>query len=104
MSEELSVPSEVRLKPRSIDFTVYTKKLTPLFVGFYHWSHGIPLVLVFFAVWEALPRLGIVNPLFLPPFSTTLKTLIDLALRGELLLHSLVSLQRSAAGFPARER
>ena len=99
MSEELFVPSEVGLKSRSIDISSYTKQLKPLFAVLYHWSFGIPLVLVFFAVWEALPRLGIINPLFLPPFSTTLKTLIDLTLSGELLSHSLVSLQRSAAGF-----
>ncbi|MEI7788948.1 MAG: ABC transporter permease [Chlorobiaceae bacterium] len=67
--------------------------------GLYNWSQGIPLVLVFFAIWEALPRLGIINPLFLPPFSITVKTLIDLTLTGQLLLHSLISLQRAAAGF-----
>ena len=99
MSEELTVPSEIRLKPRSIDISLYTRKLKPFIVGLYHWSHGIPLVLVFFAVWEALPRLGIINPLFLPTFSSTLQTLIELTLSGQLLLHALVSLQRAAAGF-----
>ena len=68
MSEELTVPSEIRLKPRSIDISLYTRKLKPFIVGLYHWSHGIPLVLVFFAVWEALPRLGIINPRFCHPF------------------------------------
>ena len=99
MSEELSVPSEIRLKPRSIDISSYVKQFKPLIGGLYNWSQGIPLVLVFFAIWELLPRLGIINQLFLPTFSTTLKTLIDLTLSGQLLLHSLISLQRAAAGF-----
>jgi len=48
MSEELFVPSEVGLKSRSIDISSYTKQLKPLFAVLYHWSFGIPLVLVFF--------------------------------------------------------
>ena len=67
--------------------------------GLKKWSSGIPLVLLFFAVWEALPRLGIIDPLFLPAFSTTIQTLFELAVSGKLLVHVLVSLQRAAAGF-----
>jgi NitT/TauT family transport system permease protein len=99
MSEELIVPSEAGLKTRSIDFTSYLRQLSHLFDGLKKWSRGIPLVLVFFAVWEALPRLGIIDTLFLPAFSTTISTLIDLTLSGKLLLHVAVSLQRALTGF-----
>ena len=99
MSEELAVPSEVRLKNRFIDFSSYLTQFQPLLVGFKIWTQGIPLVLLFFAVWEALPRLGLIDPLFLPTFSTTLKTLINLTVSGQLLLHVVISLQRAAAGF-----
>ncbi len=99
MSEELAVQTEVRQKNKAIDFSVYVKQFTPFVEGLKKWSSGIPLVLLFFAVWEALPRLGIIDPLFLPAFSTTIQTLFELAVSGKLLVHVLVSLQRAAAGF-----
>ncbi len=99
MSEELAVQTEGRQKTQVVDFSAYVKRFTPYAEGLKKWSSGIPLVLLFFAVWEALPRLGIIDPLFLPAFSTTIQTLFDLALSGKLLLHVLVSLQRAAAGF-----
>jgi NitT/TauT family transport system permease protein len=99
MSEELAVQNGVKEKSRSVDFSAYVKQFTPFLEGLKKWSSGIPLVLLFFAVWEALPRLGIIDPLFLPAFSTTIHTLFDLAMSGKLLLHVLVSLQRAAAGF-----
>ncbi len=99
MSEELVVHAEVVQKVRPIDFSSYTKRIAPLLVGLDKWSRGIPLVLLFFAVWEALPRLGLIDTLFLPSFSTTIKTLFDLVVSGKLLLHVAASLQRSAIGF-----
>ena len=75
------------------------KQFEQLFDGLNKWSHGIPLVLIFFAVWEALPRFGLIDPLFLPTFSTTIKTLFELTFSGKLLLHVLVSLQRALFGF-----
>jgi NitT/TauT family transport system permease protein len=99
MSEEVIRASEVGLKARSIDFSAYVKQGEYLLKGLKKWSQGIPLVLVFFAVWETLPRLGFIDPLFLPTFSTTIKTLFDLTVSGKLLVHVLVSLQRASAGF-----
>jgi len=99
MSEELVAPSEIALKIRSWNFDGYVKKVEHLLKGLNNWAQGIPLVLVFFAIWEALPRLGIIDPLFLPAFSTTIKTLFDLTVTGKLLLHVVVSLQRVSLGF-----
>lgn len=99
MSEELVATSGVGLKTQSIDFSSYVKQFKHQFEGLAKWSYGIPLVLAFFAVWEALPRLGVIDPLFLPAFSTTVTTLFDLILSGKLLLHVAVSLQRSMFGF-----
>lgn len=99
MAEELAVTSGVELKTQSVDFGSYVKQFKHQFDGLAKWSYGIPLVLVFFAVWEALPRLGLIDPLFLPAFSTTVKTLFDLTMSGKLLLHVVVSLQRSLIGF-----
>lgn len=99
MSEELVATSAVGLKTQSIDFSSYVKQFKHQFEGLAKWSYGIPLVLAFFAVWEALPRLGVIDPLFLPTFSTTVTTLYDLTVSGKLLLHVAVSLQRSLVGF-----
>lgn len=99
MSEELVVESKIGLKTRSIDFNSYAKRFEHVLDGLNSWSQGIPLVLVFFAVWEALPRLGVIDPLFLPTFSATVKTMFDLTVSGKLLLHVAVSLQRSLVGF-----
>lgn len=99
MSNELVVPSEGKLKNRSINFSAQAKFLEHIFDGLHNWSQGIPLVLLFFAVWELLPRFGIINSLFLPTFSTTIRTLFDLVVSGKLLEHVLISLQRSLTGF-----
>lgn len=99
MSEELVATSTAGLKTQTTDFSSFIKRFEHLFEGLNKWSQGIPLVLAFFAVWEALPRLGVIDPLFLPAFSTTIKTLHDLTVSGKLLLHVLVSLQRSLVGF-----
>lgn len=51
------------------------------------------------AIWEAAPRLGLVDEVFLPPFSTVAQAFIDLAQSGELWEHVSTSLTRSATGF-----
>lgn len=99
MAEELAATSGVEIKSQSVDFSSYVEKVKQQFDGLANWSYGIPLVLIFFAVWEALPRLGLIDPLFLPAFSTTIKTLFNLVVSGKLLLHVVVSLQRSLIGF-----
>ncbi|NTW52945.1 MAG: ABC transporter permease [Chlorobiaceae bacterium] len=99
MSKDLVVPEKLGLKARSIDLGGYIQGFAQIFEGLKNWSIGIPLVLVFFALWELLPRLGLVDALILPTFSDTIKVLYDLIVSGKLLLHVLVSLQRTIAGF-----
>jgi NitT/TauT family transport system permease protein len=99
MSEELTVASKIELKTRTIDISSYIKRFEHVLEGLGSWSHGLPLVLAFFAVWEALPRLGIIDPLFLPTFSATVRTLIELTLSGKMLIHIAASLQRAVIGF-----
>ena len=50
-------------------------------------------------VWEILPRLGLVDAVFLPPLSEVLAAWWDLLVSGELWSHTSASLGRSAAGF-----
>jgi NitT/TauT family transport system permease protein len=55
-------------------------------------------IIVFLLLWEALPRLGIVNPGYLSPPSAVVAAILDLAANGELLKHLEASLLRSLAG------
>lgn len=56
------------------------------------------LILTILAVWEAAPRLGLVNPNFLTPVSKVATTLWFLITSGALERHILISLQRIAQG------
>ncbi|WP_201763864.1 ABC transporter permease [Methanosphaerula palustris] len=61
-------------------------------------SSGIALLIVI-GLWEILPRAGIINAAFLPPFSVVLTTLIGMTLSGEIFTHLFISLERSILGF-----
>lgn len=51
------------------------------------------------AAWELLPRLGVVDPYFIPPLHEVLGALRDLVANGELARHLKASLIRSGVGF-----
>lgn len=55
-------------------------------------------IILFLLLWEALPRLGIVNPGYLSPPSAVVAAIFDLGANGELLKHLEASLWRSLAG------
>ena len=55
-------------------------------------------ILGFLALWEALPRLGLVNPGYLSPPSEVLAAIVDMAGNGALVRHLQASLIRSLAG------
>jgi len=50
-------------------------------------------------VWELFPRLGVVDPYFMPPLHTVLQAWWDLASGGDLWVHVKASLVRSFLGF-----
>jgi NitT/TauT family transport system permease protein len=56
-------------------------------------------ILLFLGVWETVPRIGLVDPVFLPPFSDVAVALKDLATSGELWTDAQASLIRSFSGF-----
>ncbi len=60
-------------------------------------ERGIGIVL-FFALWEALPRLGIVSDAYLSPPSAVLASIVQLVDNGQLWKHVAASLQRSLWG------
>ncbi|MDR0615635.1 MAG: ABC transporter permease [Synergistaceae bacterium] len=57
------------------------------------------LVLGFFAVWEIVPRAGLVSPLLLPPFSQVIASLFEIIYTGQLFVDLSASLKRSLLGF-----
>ncbi|EHN67856.1 ABC transporter permease [Comamonas testosteroni] len=62
------------------------------------WLERSACVLLFFAIWEFLPRAGLVNSAFLSPPSAVLAAIVQLAQSGQLGKHVAASLQRSLAG------
>lgn len=60
---------------------------------------GVPLVLIFFLVWDFLPRAGLIDPLLLPPFSQVIKKLWELTISGQIFIDLTASLNRSLIGF-----
>jgi NitT/TauT family transport system permease protein len=57
------------------------------------------VILVFLALWETAPRLGLVNATFFPPFSEVARAWWGLVLSGDLADHAQASLIRSFSGF-----
>lgn len=58
-------------------------------------------IVLFFAVWELLPRLGGIVETFVAPPSVVLRVLYEMMKSGEIYPHIIVSLFRSASGFAA---
>jgi len=57
------------------------------------------LVIVLFCVaWELLPRVGLVNRVFLPPFSEVVLAAERLTMSGALAAHAIASILRSSSG------
>ncbi|MGA2448589.1 MAG: ABC transporter permease [Polyangiaceae bacterium] len=62
-------------------------------------AQGLPGVATFLALWEVIPRLGVLNPEYLPPFSRVAAALYEMLIDGTLLKHVTISLERSLGGF-----
>ncbi|GEK21833.1 ABC transporter permease [Cellulomonas xylanilytica] len=59
---------------------------------------GSAAILLFAALWEVAPRIGLVDAVFLPPLSTSLGALSDLVASGQLTEHLRASLTRALIG------
>ncbi|QIS05408.1 ABC transporter permease subunit [Nocardia brasiliensis] len=70
-------------------------------VGRFVWRAVKPTVVIalFLLLWQFAPTLGLVDEVFLPPFSVVARAFLDLAASGELWTHVSASLSRSLAGF-----
>lgn len=65
------------------------------------WRFVRPLVAIaaFLALWEVAPRVGLVDAVFLPPFSTVASAFAELVINGQLWEHVSASLGRAVTGF-----
>ncbi|HWR09136.1 ABC transporter permease [Sporomusa sp.] len=59
-------------------------------------TFGIVLVLL---VWELAPRLELIDPFLLPPFSEVIQSLFRMVVSGEIFRHFSISISRSFTGF-----
>ena len=57
------------------------------------------LILVIFALWQVVCELEIFTPYILPMPITTLKTMFDMSLSGELITHVMISFKRIFVGY-----
>ncbi|MGY4506486.1 NitT/TauT family transport system permease protein [Bradyrhizobium sp. GM24.11] len=62
-------------------------------------GHRSLLLVALLSVWEATPRLGLIDPVFLPPFSEVIAAGWQLAQSGELYDDVSASLLRALSGF-----
>lgn len=60
---------------------------------------GCAVIIAFLMVWEGASRIGLLNPLFVPAFSDVIRAMNELFIKGNLWLHTLLSLGRALAGF-----
>lgn len=56
-------------------------------------------ILTFLALWEVAPRAGLVDKVFLPPFTAVAQTFFELIGNGQLWEHISTSLTRALTGF-----
>lgn len=56
-------------------------------------------IVIFLLIWEIIPRIGLVDSNFLPPFSVVMHTFFQMLLSGELIDNIAISLRRSLMGF-----
>lgn len=67
--------------------------------GLTAFGHRSLLLIALLAVWEAAPRFGLIDPVFLPPFSEVIAAGWQLAQTGELYDDVSASLLRALSGF-----
>jgi len=64
-----------------------------------YFFHKSIAIIVFLFIWEAAPRLGLVNILFISPPSVVFASMVNLILSGELIHQTISSLIRVSTGF-----
>lgn len=61
--------------------------------------YSLLAVFLFLLLWELAPRVGLADPIFIPPFSKVAAAFFKLIVTGEMFTHVSISLQRALIGF-----
>jgi NitT/TauT family transport system permease protein len=96
---ELSDSVRSAASPRAAQKTAKNKRARGLRIAVAQRAPGVGLIALFLLLWELAPRLGWVEPAFLPPFSEVVGSGFELARNGQLWAHATESLTRSLLGF-----
>ncbi|MBD8052339.1 ABC transporter permease [Rhodococcus ruber] len=107
----MSSPSATLIHPVALDGALAEQRPAPAppargagtgpWIGAFVWRGLKPAVaiLAFLAVWEIAPRLGLVDEVFLPPFTVVADAFAQLIGDGRLAEHLGASLSRAVTGF-----
>jgi NitT/TauT family transport system permease protein len=79
--------------------SLLVQRIRSAVAGLAAFGHRSVLLIALLAAWEVTPRLGLVDPVFLPPFSEVIAAGWQLAQSGELYDDVSASLLRALSGF-----
>ncbi|MFE7742017.1 ABC transporter permease [Nocardia sp. NPDC057455] len=90
-------PAPVRQAPAAPTFVTRAVRV----VSRLAWRVFKPTIVIalFLLLWQLAPTFGLVDEVFLPPFSTVLQAFADLVASGEMWTHISASLNRSLVGY-----
>lgn len=98
MSSLIAEKTEARPNPRQEE-AARAKGVSPKKRQAVTLTRGLAGMVTLALVWELAPRLGLVDPYFIPPLHIVLQEWWSMAADGELWKHIRASLVRSAVGF-----
>lgn len=94
------IQNERALSPKAKELSfgklINVKNIFSKFLRIFEKSFVIVTILI---LWEALPRLSIIDPFFLPSFSSVIMSLKTMVLSGEMAGHTGMSFERAGVGF-----
>ena len=93
--------AQLQTMERSLPLPVTVRRVPEAWLSFLRVLTGSPAILALIALWEVAPRVGLVEPAFLTPFSDVMAATWQLIRNGQLAEHVGASLSRSLIGFGA---
>lgn len=101
MSSAIDTPAEITPRPPSTPPASPSSRGLGRSAGSLAWRafKATAAIVAFLALWETAPRIGLVDRVFLPPFSEVAETFVTLIGNGQLWEHVSASLSRALLGF-----
>lgn len=101
MSSAIATPAEIAPRPPATPPVSPSSRGLGRSAGSLAWRvfKAAAAIAAFLALWETAPRIGLVDKVFLPPFSEVAATFVTLVGNGQLWEHVSASLSRALLGF-----